>query len=326
MSGKPHFVVTGGAGFIGSNLVKELMRRYPSHGVAVIDDMSHADPANLDGLDVRIIDEPVNFVQPLDQLPVYDKIVGIFHMAAISNTAADGGVEMQNVNVKATQELAIAAQSMCVPFVYASSAGVYGNGPTPMKEDQQLLPLSDYATSKVQCDLIMEIFHPGNLLYNDENAAIVGLRYFNVYGPGEAHKIHSNSCSPVLHFFRQIRDGGVVRVFIGSENFKRDFIHVDDAVEATIRAYESGVTGIFNVGTGHSSSFLDVLEEVQRATGRKIRIEWMEMPADMARRYQHDTRADMTRSRQRLGFEPRICLREGVHSYVKELQEETDGS
>lgn len=319
MSKRPHFVVTGGAGFIGSNLVKALSERYPDHGIVVIDDMSHADPDNLAGFEGRIIDEPVNTESPLEQLPVYDNICAIFHMAAISNNASEDSDQIDEINIRATQQLMIAAQAMNVPFIYASSAGVYGNGPVPMAEGQELQPTSVYAESKIQCDAMANLFSPGGILYMPYCSPVVGLRYFNVYGPGENHKQDSNSCSAALHFFRQLSKGPGVMLYRGSHGFLRDFIYIDDAVDATIRAYESGVTGIFNVGTGESSSFLGVLAQVERAMGVVCRICWADMPVPMMSRYQYNTQADTRKSRRILGYSPRLDLRTGVEKYVKYL-------
>ena len=168
-----------------------------------------------------------------------------------------------------------------IPFVYASSASVYGLGEFGFSEDSRLNPLNYYAISKASFDMFV-----GKKILDNPKANIVGLRYFNVYGHNEDHK--GDMASPVHKFLMQSKNSKI-RVFEGSENFRRDFVHVDDVVDITKAAIDF-MPGIYNVGTGISRTFLEVAEIISRITGAEI--EEIPFPDHLVGKYQDFTCSD----------------------------------
>ena len=316
---QPWIVVTGGAGFIGSQLVKRLRVEFPDHNIHIIDNLSHSLMNNLWGFDGTIDTSTLSGRNASYNLPHTENIVAIFHLAALSNTASDSIEELIDQNVSATESLIKFAQSKGIPMIYASSASVYGNQLSPTNEQSPMQPISLYGLSKMLVDCAAKRYMTGNV-------PLVGLRYFNVYGPGEEHKIKSNSCSPILKFYKELREFQEVDLFAGSKQFFRDFIHVDQAVEVTIAAYKKGATGIFNVGNGYSESFYDIAATVADELNLDISacVRWKIMSEEMESRYQSNTCADMTKTKKELVDCTDSSLK-NVKSYVQYLKEEYDG-
>jgi ADP-L-glycero-D-manno-heptose 6-epimerase len=323
-------IVTGGAGFIGSNLVHELNR----HGITeilVVDNLSNpAKIANLEG--ARYIDfiDKREFRRAVQQGSLRaGKIEAILHQGACSNTLEDDGVYMMDNNFQYTKELFGFAVKEHVSMVFASSAAVYGlSGPghfVPTLENER--PLNVYGFSK----LVFDHYFRHKLSIDQVPINAVGLRYFNVYGPREQHK--GRMASVTHHFARQMKDTGKVRLFQGTGGYgdgeqRRDFVYVRDLARmnmffAQIGPYAPPSEGarkiyreVVNAGSGASRSFNDVARALMRVLG-PVPIEYIPFPSDLEGRYQHFTEADLTGLRQ-LGCDLKMTsLEDGIAETFK---------
>ncbi len=288
-------LVTGGAGFVGSNLVRALNDAGRTD-VVVADDLTDgtkfrnlADCTLADYLDK---DELIARVSRSGRLP--GEFECVFHLGACADTTEWNGRIMLEMNFAYSRTLLEACLEQRVALVYASSAAVYG-GATQFREEAICeRPLNIYGWSKLLFDQYVRRRLPG------ARSQIVGLRYFNVYGPRELHK--GRMASVAMHFNRQVLEQGVVRLFSGSGGYgdgeqRRDFVHVADVVAVTRWfAAHPGVSGIFNVGTGRAQTFNEVARAVLDWHGRGT-IEYVPFPADLASAYQSYTQADLGRLR-----------------------------
>ena len=193
-------------------------------------------------------------------------------------------------------------------LIYASSAAVYGNGPIPMKEDRKLSPLNSYASSKCMIDKLAE------KTMKEKNISIIGLRYFNVYGPKEAHK--GKSASMIWQLSRTIKEKRVPRIFKDGEQ-SRDFIYVKDVVSANIRAMESKERGIFNIGTGKSVTFNRIIKILNEIFGTSFRPEYFDNPYNF---YQNHTQADTNLSSKILKWKSRFSIEDGIKDYFPSIK------
>ncbi len=301
-------LVTGGAGFIGSNLVFTLVEK--GHEITVVDNLISGNMKNLDGFAGEFIEGDVS--APL----VIGKLKGrkfdvVFHEAAITDTTFSDDAEMLRANVEGYKNILCLAAKSNAALVYASSAATYGRGASPMREDQKPEPLNAYAVSKkMMDDITKEELKQGAL-------SIIGLRYFNVYGPRETFK--GKSSSMMYQLYLTMKAGSRPRIFKYGEQ-ERDFIYVKDVVSANLRAMEktlSGASGIFNVGTGRSESFNKMVQELNRNLGTDYAPEYFDNPYSF---YQNVTRADMNFSKLMLGFEAEYGIEKGIADYVKFLK------
>jgi ADP-L-glycero-D-manno-heptose 6-epimerase len=305
-------LVTGGAGFIGSNLVLALNRR-GLDDLLVVDDLEAGDKhRNLNALRFRDLVDYRDFEARLDTFRS-TRVEAVFHLGACSDTTERDGRKMLRVNYEYSKTLLAFALGRC-PFLYASSAAVYGDGRRGFREQEECEePLNVYAFSKFLFDRHVRALLPA------ARSQVVGLRYFNVYGPQESHK--GRMASVVLHFHQAIRAGKPLAVFAGSAEFRRDFVYVDDAVALNLHFLDHPeVSGIFNCGTGRAESFLALAQ----ATARHFpgaRIEEIPFPPELRGKYQAFTQADLTALR-RAGCGHRFTpLEEGVRAYVARLEE-----
>jgi ADP-L-glycero-D-manno-heptose 6-epimerase len=288
------FVVTGGAGFIGSNLVKGLNDR-GEDDILVVDDLTDGkkfanlvDCAFSDYLDHR------DFRERVKAGADFGPVAAVFHQGACADTVEQNGRYMLDTNYETSKELFLWCQARRVPFVYASSAAVYGGTGDFRERGQGECPLNVYGWSKLVFD--RWLLRRWGML----TAPVVGLRYFNVYGPREAHK--GRMASVVHHFSRQLAESGKVRLFAGSHGYadgehRRDFVFVDDIVRVNLWAANgASVPGIYNVGTGKSRKFNEIAAAVIAWHGRG-EIEYIPMPDDLKPAYQAFTEAELTRLR-----------------------------
>ncbi|MBA3581030.1 MAG: ADP-glyceromanno-heptose 6-epimerase [Gammaproteobacteria bacterium] len=285
-------IVTGGAGFIGSNLVKALNEQGRTD-VIVVDDLQDGTKFfNLADCEIADYLDSADFLNRL-QVGEFDgePIDAIFHQGACSSTTEWNGRYMMENNYAYSKELLHFCMAKDVPFIYASSAAVYG-GSAVFKEERQFeKPLNVYGYSKFLFDQYVR----ARLV--EAPAQIVGLRYFNVYGPREQHK--GSMASVAYHFDKQLHDTGAMRLFEGSDGYddgeqRRDFIYVADVIKVNLWFMQNPqVSGVFNCGTGHSQTFNDVAHAVRAYHGNG-EIQYMPFPEHLKGRYQSFTEADMS--------------------------------
>ena len=295
-------LVTGGAGFIGSNLALELEAN--GHDVVVLDDFSTGHFENLKGFTGDVVAADV--VRAQDWVYRVGPVDAIFHQAAITDTTVVDQKKMMEVNVEGFRNvLDFAAESGAKRVVYATSAGVYGAGATPMRESQKPEPLNVYAFSKRVMERVANDFQRENPAMR-----VVGLRYFNVYGPRETFK--KAAASMIWQLSGQIIAGKRPRVFKWGEQF-RDFIYVKDVVAANLRGLEVETGGVFNVCTGKPTTFNKIIETIHQVLGTKLETEFFENPYDF---YQNETLGDPSSASSGLGFTAKVSIEEGIRDYL----------
>lgn len=294
-------LVTGGAGFIGSNLVLELQRRHPAARITVVDDFRSGDFRNLEGFrgDVVAAD-----VQAYAGGPKFDRI---FHLASITDTTVHDQRLMVRDNVEGFRRVLEIAARTRARVTYASSAATYGQATERMSEDTPARPANVYAFSKVVLDNLA-------VRARADGLKVDGLRFFNVYGPREAHK--GAAASMIYQLYRQMKAGKRPRIFKFGDQ-KRDFVHVADVVNATILASERGKGRVYNAGSGAARSFNDVVKALNAAMRTTLKPEYFDNPYAF---YQDFTQADVTRAAEDLGYRPAYELLRGVADYVRWLE------
>ena len=293
-------LVTGGAGFIGSNLLKRLAA--DGHSVAALDDFSSGDWNNLVDFKGDVL--TCDVATDCSRLASAQPFEVIFHQASITDTTVMDQRKMMHNNVEGFRNLLELAERWGSRIVWASSAATYGRGPAPMKESDPARPLNVYGYSKLAMERLAEQWAP-RLKH-----PIVGLRYFNVYGAGENHK--GKFASMIGQLARQMIAGKRPRIFADGEQ-KRDFVYIDDVVTANLAAMNSKVSGVFNVGSGSAASFNRVIFELNRVLKKDLQPEYFENPYSF---FQTWTEADLTKSREELRYQPRYFdIRKGVDAY-----------
>jgi ADP-L-glycero-D-manno-heptose 6-epimerase len=291
-------LVTGGAGFIGSNLCWELTAR--GWDVVALDDFSVGTFKNLQGFPGDVIAADVG--DTALWAPRAGKIDAVFHEAAITDTTVVDQRKMMAVNVEAFRNLlGWAAKAKVKKVVYASSAGTYGDLPVPQKEDVTPKPLNVYAFSKA----IME-----NVAAQAKGVKTVGLRYFNVFGPRETHK--DKAASMIWQLSLQMKAGRRPRVFEFGEQY-RDFIYIKDVVDANIRAFEKAPSGVYNACTGRKTDFNAVISSLNQALGTSLQPEYFKNPYSF---YQDETLGDPANARKAFGFAAQWTAERGIQDYI----------
>lgn len=304
-----NLLVTGGAGFIGSNLTLELQRRYPHARIVVLDDFRSGNFQNLRGFKGDFIGGDISRTDWPSRLRGH-AFDAIFHEASITDTTEHDQLLQCHDNIEGFRRLLDFAAPHRIPIVYATSAATYGIAAGIQSEDQPLLPANVYAFTKVQLENLARDFSE-----HDSGWKIVGLRYFNVYGPGEAHK--KSAASMIYQLYRRIREGNSPRVFRGGEH-RRDFVYVKDVVEMTIRALTAPTSDVFNCGSGHSFSFNEVIEVLNKCLGSTRPTEYFENPYSF---YQPHTEANMGKAERVFGFKPEWAPAQGIADYVRWLSQ-----
>jgi ADP-L-glycero-D-manno-heptose 6-epimerase len=303
-----NILVTGGAGFIGSNLTLTLQHRYPAAQIVVVDDFRSGDFRNLQGYRGDFVAADVS---RLDWQAQFKDLIfdGIFHLASITDTTVHDQLLQTHDNVEGFRRLLSFAESSQTPVVYASSAATYGIGSGRMKEDQPPAPANIYAFSKVQLDSLARLYSRRNPAWR-----IVGVRYFNVYGPHEAHK--KTAASMIYQLYLQMKAGQRPRVFRAGEQ-KRDFVYVKDVVDFTASALSAQRSTVYNCGSGEAFSFNQVIAELNKNLGTALEPDYFENPYNF---YQPHTEADLTLSRTELKYSPRYLPTAGIADYVAFLE------
>ena len=310
-------IVTGGAGFIGSNLVRALTER-GQDDVVVVDDLEDGHKfVNISDLPIADYLDKDDFLERLSSDKAFAaEITAVFHQGACSETTEWNGRYMMKNNYGYSQSLLHHCLAHRTPYIYASSAAVYGGSKDFVEDPLFENPLNVYGYSKLQFDRYVRRVAAA------PDSQVVGLQYFNVYGPGEQHK--RAMASVAFHFNKQIVDDGEARLFSGSGGYDdgeqlRDFVYVDDVCDVNLWFLDNpGVSGIFNTGTGRAQSFNDVANAVIRWHG-KGKIRYIPFPEHLKGAYQSHTQADLTQLRASgcdIDFRP---VEIGVKDYLDQL-------
>ena len=307
MHSSPNFVITGGAGFIGSNLTLALQEKFPDAHLTVIDDFRSGDFKNLTGYRGDFVAENLATFDWAEKFRD-EKFDAIFHLASITDTTVHDQFVQVHDNVESFRRLLNFARSTKTRIIYASSAATYGPATEASVESNGAAPANVYAFSKVIMDNIAR-----HAAAESPDWIIVGLRYFNVYGPREAHK--GVPASMIYHLAQQVKAGKRPRIFKHGEQ-KRDFVYVKDAVEGSIRGLGAQTSGIYNLGTGQARSFNELIEVLNKCLGTNLEPEYFDNPHA---HYQNFTQADLTNARNALRYEPRFSLEDGVRDYMQWL-------
>lgn len=281
-------IVTGALGFIGSNLVKELNRQ-GYIDLVLVDDFDNRKMSNIDGAAYNKLISINDFYKNFKD---WKHVERVFHEGAISSTTESSQLKINRYNIDPSNVLLDKCQEYNILLSYASSASVYGNG-LKFTEESPLDPRSLYSMSKAGLDT-----HVENILKSNPETKIQGWRYFNVYGKNEAHK--QDQSSPIFKFSKQAKETGKILIFEGSENYKRDFICVDDIVKIKIHAATQKINGIYNLGTGTAVSFKTVAEKIAKKYNAQI-VE-IPFPKELEGHYQIFTKADLTKLKASYGL------------------------
>jgi len=291
--------VTGGAGFIGSNLARRLAG--DGQDVTVVDDFSSAHWTNLVDFKADVVTaDTADRGTALETLAPFEVI---YHQASITDTTVQDQRRMMHNNVEGFRTLLDLAVRWGSRVVWASSASIYGRRQPPNSEAQPPDPLNVYACSKLAMERLADRYRARL------KQPIVGLRYFNVYGPGEDHK--GKFASMIHQLAKQVRAGKRPRIFTAGEQ-KRDFVYVEDVIQANLKASSTKTGGVFNVGCGEAFTFNQVVAELNRAFGTDLPPDYFENPYSFTQDW---TQAEVGETRKALGYEPRYDLRKGIEAY-----------
>ena len=315
-------IVTGGAGFIGSNLVRMLAER-GRDDIFVVDDLEDGHKfVNLSDLPIADYLDKAAFLERMADDDFVASLDAVLHQGACSTTTEWNGRYMMENNYSYSQTLLHRCLEHRVPFIYASSAAVYGASTAFAEDPDNEKPLNVYGYSKLQFDRYVR------RVAAEPGSQVVGLRYFNVYGPREQHK--GSMASVAFHFNNQLLADGEVRLFEGSGGYadgeqRRDFVYVDDVCAVNLWFLDNpGVSGIFNTGTGRAQTFNDVAKAVIAFHGRGA-IRYIPFPGHLEGAYQSFTQADLAALRASgcdIDFRP---VEDGVRDYLSELADSDGG-
>lgn len=300
------YLVTGGAGFIGSNLAFALEAERKAR-VVVLDDFSSGDYRNLLGFKGDVV---ADSILSREWFARAGKVDAVFHQAAVVDTTETDQRKMMAVNVDGFRNvLAYALEYGVKRVVYASSAAVYGNSACPMHEQQVPTPENVYGFSKAIMDNVAMEFAAAH-----KDMTVVGLRYFNVYGPREYYK--GKMASMVFQLYRQLKAGKRPRIFKFGEQM-RDFVYVKDLVRANLNALDAEKSCVCNAATGKPGNFNEVIEALNKALKTDLAPEYFDNPYGF---YQNKTQADLRQAKALLNYRPEWSLADGIADYVKILE------
>lgn len=314
MPSSKQIIVTGGAGFIGSAVIWRL-NQLGEDNILIVDRLDETDKwKNLTPLKYADYLDADDFLRSRDQ---FDEARAVIHLGACSSTTERDSAYLMRNNYEYTRELAEWSVAGGVRFIYASSAATYGDGSAGMQDGAEnlsdLRPLNMYGYSK---HLFDQYAHRKGLFDR-----IVGLKYFNVFGPNEDHK--GDMRSLVNKAFSQIQETGTLKLFKSHNpeykdgEFGRDFVYVKDAVDMTLHFLDRKDGGLFNAGAGQMHTWNELAEAIFKALGKEPNIEYIDMPEELRDRYQYHTRADISRLRE-AGYDKTITsLDEAVADYVR---------
>ncbi|OEF09485.1 ADP-glyceromanno-heptose 6-epimerase [Aliivibrio logei] len=287
-------IVTGGAGMIGSNIVKSLNDK-GFNDILVVDNLKDGKKfKNLVDLDITDYMDKEDFITQIMAGDDFGSIDAIFHEGACSATTEwDGKYIMMN-NYEYSKEVLHFCIEREIPFLYASSAATYGDTETFIEEREYEGALNVYGYSKQQFDNYVRRLWADAEAHGETISQITGFRYFNVYGPREQHK--GSMASVAFHLNNQMNAGDNPKLFEGSDQFKRDFVYVGDVAAVNLWFLENGVSGIYNCGTGRAEPFQAVADAVIKHHNKGA-VESIPFPDHLKGAYQEFTQADLTKLR-----------------------------
>jgi ADP-L-glycero-D-manno-heptose 6-epimerase len=313
-------LITGGAGFIGSNLVFYFQENFPKSKIVVFDCFRNEEKfsngnlksfghyKNLRGFKGEIICGNLKSEKDLNKLNKFN-FDYIFHQAAISDTRVYDQEIIMKTNVNSFYYLLEIAKNNKATIIYASSAATYGSLPSPQSIGKES-PENPYGFSKFMMDQIA-------YEYINENSEmkIVGLRYFNVYGNRESYK--GKTASTILQFGHQLLEEKAPRLFEKSNQILRDFVYIKDVIQANIKACSASKNGVYNIGTGKPRSFQDIADILQKELGTNYGTEYFPNPY---LGYQMHTQADISLTEKKLNYSPNWGLEDGIKDYLKDIK------
>ncbi len=315
-----HILITGGAGFIGSNLAMYFQEYHPKAKVVVFDCFRNEETfsngnlkslghfKNLLGFNGEVIVGDINNKQDLERLEE-NRFDYIFHQAAISDTTISNQEIVLRSNVNAFKDLLQLCLKTHSKMIYASSAGVYGNTPAPNNIGSGEIPQNIYGFSKLMMDNLASKYAQSFPFLH-----IVGLRYFNVYGKNEFYK--GKTASMILQLGLQALKSKKVRLFKMGEQ-KRDFVYIKDVIQANIKAMRAKKSGVYNVGSGEARSYNDIVASLREHLG-DFEVEYFDNPYNF---FQTHTQANIALTKEFLGYEPKFSLEDGIKDYVGQIQD-----
>lgn len=315
-------LITGAAGFIGSNLCFYFQNNFPEATVVALDCFRSGETfsngnlksfghfKNLLGFKGIVVSGDINDKELLSQLDADYNFDYIFHQAAISDTTVQEQDMMLKTNVNAYEDLLKLAIKHKANMIYASSAATYGDSDVFEIGHEQ--PNNVYGFSKVMMDNVTYKYLKAGLDIN-----VVGLKYFNVYGPREYFK--NKTASMVVQFGHQILKGLTPKLFEGSDKILRDFIYIEDIIQANIKAATPKKSGVYNVGTGKARSFEDIVNILQKELGIDNGKEYI--PNPFVGQYQFFTQANIETTKENLGYEPQFEMEEGIKAYIPQIKD-----
>lgn len=315
-------IVTGGLGFIGSHLIKRL-NDYGYDDVVIVDNV-HKPAKNIEGCKIKDIVDMNRFYDLISKDKFKGKPEIIFHQGACTNTMIDDDFVMMDYNILPSKRLLDYVCRYNIPFIYASSAAVYGNNHNSKENIENEDPLNAYARSKKSFDDEVRFTIPIS------SNGIIGLRYFNVYGENETFKL--NMTSVVRQFIHQIKKDKVVRLFKGTDGYAdgeqyRDFIYVRDVIDVIMHFFNTlswkkegkNFSGIYNVGTGHGTTFNMVAETIIDILGYG-KIEYIDFPEELVGKYQSNTKAHISKLNLKADFEGQITpIEDGIKEVINNV-------
>ena len=325
-------IVTGAAGFIGSNLIRGVrtLKGFESHppqikkNIIAVDDLTEATKFNnLSNSDIDDYWDKDLLLKNIEEDGINFKVDCVFHQGACTDTQERDEYYMMENNYRYSVKLFEWCQQKKIPFIYASSAAIYGSN-TDLSEPESVFndkhnsyePLNIYGYSK----LLFDKYVSKKLSISKNISQVVGLRYFNVYGPGESHK--GNMASVIYHFNKQVLKDGEIQLFEGSHGWedgehRRDFVYVEDVVSVNLWfLINKGVSGIYNVGTGNQWSFNEVADEIFKWHGIESNKKYISFPEGLEPTYQAYTKANIDKLRG-MGYKQEIInIEQGIKKYL----------